>query len=404
MSSVTTAERRLEPALALVLVGLAFGPSGCATKRESAPGPAVDSASNVQNSALSEESPSAPVPRMGMVYVPPGALVVGTPIDRRPRRPDRELAGEQVMLEGFYMDQLAYPNEEGAIPLTNVSQDEAAALCEGRGKRLCTELEWERACKGPDNRTFEYGDVYRADTCRTGRPAELRPSGYLVGCQSDFGVRDLHGGPFEWTSSDFGRRTNGLVTVRGGNGVPGEVFGRCANAEALPSGTKSGTVGFRCCAGPANALSVELREFSTPGLFPLPSGDEARASLLLEKLPEATRRALEVGGTIRRERAWSFVPVPNEELLLVAACGRGKPRPSCGLVVGRVAPGSLEVLGFVETGRVVPALHRPGPRELVWVVGGDLQGATKRLLSYRFGEVQVGEFSRGLPKKAPRVK
>ncbi|HSC87604.1 MAG TPA: SUMF1/EgtB/PvdO family nonheme iron enzyme, partial [Polyangiaceae bacterium] len=109
--------------------------------------------------------PDGPAPRVGMAFIPPGALVVGTPRDKRPRRPDRELPGEQVMLEGFYIDQLAYPNEEGAIPLTNVTRDEAELLCHERDKRLCSELEWERACKGPDNRTFEYGESYRESTC-----------------------------------------------------------------------------------------------------------------------------------------------------------------------------------------------------------------------------------------------
>lgn len=400
VSWVTKAEAAAA-ALGVVACVSLLGCSRDPKPREETPKPSSSSGTNAVEDV---SSPTGPAPRMGMVYIPPGALVVGTPIDKRPRRPDRELAGEQVMLEGFYMDQLAYPNEDGAIPLTNVSQEEASALCEERGKRLCSEFEWERACKGPDNRTFEYGDVYRAETCRTGRPAELRPSGYLVGCQSDFGVRDLHGGPFEWTSSDFGRKTTGLVTTRGGNGVPGEVFGRCANAEALPKSAKSGTVGFRCCAGPESVLSVELREFSTPGLFPLAPGDDARADLLLGKMPSSMRAELETGGLVRKERAWTFVPVPNEELLLVAACGRGRPHAACGLVVGRVAPGSLEVLGFAATGRVVPMLHRPGPRELIWVVGGDQQGATKRLLSYRFGEIHLSEMSRGMPKKAPRVR
>ena len=98
-----------------------------------------------------------------MVWIPGGALVAGTPPDARPRKVDEEMPGEQVILHGYYVDVFPYPNEEGAIPLTNVSQSEAQALCSERSKRLCTELEWERACKGPQNHPYEYGDRHRPD-------------------------------------------------------------------------------------------------------------------------------------------------------------------------------------------------------------------------------------------------
>src|SRR5688572_10801253 len=89
----------------------------------------------------------APTPRRGMVWVPEGALVAGTPEGRLPRLADQELAGEQLVLHGFFIDRFAYPNEEGAIPRTGVTQAQAEASCAEQNKRLCTELEWERACK-----------------------------------------------------------------------------------------------------------------------------------------------------------------------------------------------------------------------------------------------------------------
>ena len=348
--------------------------------------------------------PEGPAPRAGMVFVPPGALVVGTPRDRRPRRADRELPGEQVMLEGFYIDQLAYPNEEGAIPVTNVSQSEAALLCAERSKRLCTELEWERACKGPDNRSFEYGESYRESICETGRSAQLRPGGYLVGCQSDFGVRDMHGGPFEWTSSAFGRGLDpSLVSVRGGNAKDGEVIGRCANAEPAEPTSKSGTVGFRCCAGKENEARVELRVEAAPGLMARPGFEAAIESALLLAIPPEGRTELEQAGTIRQERAWLWRPVANEELHLVGLCGRGRPpayAPKCGLLVARIAPGDIRALAWVASGEWVPNLHKPGPLDMVWMVGGDKRGSFKRLLAYRFGDVQVGELSLGNPPRS----
>src|SRR6185312_7258602 len=102
--------------------------------------------------------PAEPEERPGMVWIPPGVLIAGTPLDRLPRVADEEMAGEQVVMHGFYVDVFPYPNEAGAIPTTNITQDEALGLCAAQGKRLCTELELERACKGPENQTYEYGD------------------------------------------------------------------------------------------------------------------------------------------------------------------------------------------------------------------------------------------------------
>lgn len=343
--------------------------------------------------------PSGAAPRAGMAYIPPGALVVGTPRDKKPRRPDRELPGEQIMLEGFYIDQLAYPNEEGAIPVTNVTRDEAAALCKERDKRLCSELEWERACKGPDNRTFEYGETYRASTCDTGRPAQLRPGGYHVGCLSDFGVRDLHGGPFEWTSSEFARGLEGSwAAVRGGNGPDGEVMGRCANAEPENPSTKSGAIGFRCCAGNENDERVELKMSVTPGLVARARFEEAVEEGLLAALPKDVRADLEKAGKIRRERVWLWHPVGNEEFHLLALCGRGRPPPHgprCGLFVARVVPGKIEALAFASSGQLVANLHRPGGVKQLWLVGGDVRGSFKQLISYRSGDVMLGDTMRG---------
>ncbi len=347
-----------------------------------------------------------PEPRAGMVYIPPGALVVGTPPDQRPRRADRESPGEQIMLDGFYIDSFPYPNEEAAIPQTGVSHAEAGALCRERGKRLCAELEWERACKGPDNRTYEYGDLYREEKCKTGRSARLRPSGYQVGCQSDFGVRDMHGGAFEWTADEFGRgRTRGEISLRGGNSKNGEVVGRCANAEFSAPEKRAGTTGFRCCAGPRNTARVELTMLHGPGLIPRMAFDDEVEKSLLEALPREARKNLQSAGRIRRQRVWLWRPVGNEEIHLFALCGRGKPAPlgpRCGLLFARMVPGNVQALAWVSSNEWVPNLHRPGPHEMLYIIGGDKRGSFKRLIVYRHGDIEVGEMTRGIPKKSRR--
>ncbi|MGZ9006228.1 MAG: formylglycine-generating enzyme family protein, partial [Burkholderiales bacterium] len=250
-----------------------------------------------------------------MVWIPGGALVAGTPRAELPRKVDEEMRGEQVILHGYYIDVFPYPDEEGAIPLTNVSQSQAAALCAERDKRLCGELEWERACKGPSNRLYEYGDRHRPDRCGTGVEPSLRPAGLRVGCRSDFGVRDLHGGAFEWTSSRWRRGTTGdAVATRGGNATAGEVVARCANGEARPPDSKSGVLGFRCCAGPVNEAEVTLDVRWGKRLEEFERIEKQRSTKILRALPDEARAALARGGSPRIERLWVWRPVGNEEL------------------------------------------------------------------------------------------
>ena len=109
--------------------------------------------------------------------------MAGTPPEQFPRRADAEMRGEQVILRDFFIDKYPYPNEEGAIPKTNVTQPQAAAICADAGKRLCTELEWERACKGTRNTTYPYGNKYRAEICKTGSASRMLPAGLNYGCR-----------------------------------------------------------------------------------------------------------------------------------------------------------------------------------------------------------------------------
>jgi len=387
--------------VALGLLGVCAG--GCRRasdrpedpKAASARAPASASAS-AQASAFARPRASIgppepkPMPRQGMLWIPGGALVAGTPPFELPRRVDQEMPGEQVVLHGYYIDAFPYPNEEGAIPLTNVSQADAAALCAERDKRLCTELEWERACKGPSNQPYEYGDRHRADRCGTGVVPSLRPAGLLVGCRSDFGVRDLHGGAFEWTASRWGRGTNSdLFAVRGGNSTAGEVVARCANAEARPADTKNGVVGFRCCAGEANQAEVDLLVRTGKHLEEFDRIERLRSKRLIAALPEEARSALMRGGAPRLERLWMWRPVSNEELWITAVCSGIGTRPVCGVLVARDVLDRSEAVAWGSSGLYIASLHQEqNPRD-VWLLGGDEVGRFKRRIAYTWGRITL---------------
>ncbi|MBX3190621.1 MAG: SUMF1/EgtB/PvdO family nonheme iron enzyme [Labilithrix sp.] len=333
-------------------------------------------------------------PRPGMAWIPPGTLRAGTPADRVPRVAEEEPAGVAVEMSGFYIDLLPYPNEPGAIPTSNVTRDEAERLCVAKGKRLCTELEWERSCKGPDNLPYEYGETYRAATCGTGVSSEeaaRRPSGEHALCKSGFGVSDMHGGVWEWTDSGWGRgeKERNLGVLRGGNAVAGELVARCANAIGRPPAKKSPTMGLRCCAGAKNEAVVPLALKGSPGIAGVKSPED-----LHEAWEPVLRPAI---GTEANhfERAWKWSPVANEELVIILGCNKIGP-PTCSVAVGRAGEGRAVLLASASAGNAspLPDLARVGDARHLRIRALDPAGTFGRDISYVYGRVAISEMKR----------
>ncbi len=372
--------------------------SGCtrhdATREQSDSGLAL----GLDASALFLDA-GAPIPQRGMAWIEPGPLVVGTSPNTFPRRPDRDLPGEQFMMHGFYIDVFAYPNEEGAIPTTHVTQNEARALCSKQHKRLCTELEWERACKGPLQHAYEYGDTYREETCGTGTPVVPKPSGFKVGCRSDFGVHDLHGGVFEWTESRWrrGSSQSTMVVVRGGNDDAGELVGRCANAEPRSPEVKSSTTGFRCCRGPINEVEVAIRVDRGE---PMSSASPVDAQTLQRMLDHAPATVTAELKDFKWEgvAAYTWRPLGNERLTALVICARRARPQVCGALIGRDTPGAPVVLGFAGTGYFPSKLYVDVVPEDVWLLGTDASGAFRRLIEYNWGTITIGPKQRRLSR------
>jgi formylglycine-generating enzyme len=351
-------------------------------------------------------APAEPEPRPGMVWIPGGVLIAGTPPERLPRVADEEMAGEQVVMRPFYIDLYPYPNEVGAIPTTNVDQQEARGRCEEQGKRLCTELEWERACKGPANTAYEYGDVYKPGACNTGTGRSLVPNGVNAACQSAFGVHDLHGGIWHWTSSAWGRdkAKPGLVALRGGNGVKGELLGRCANGRAGKPDARREDVGFRCCAGEPNSFEVVLAVTRGDPLVWQPP--DARVAPQLERLaPEdiqAAVRALRPEDRFKVERMWTWRPLGNEELVLGGGCADPGEHSRCGIIVARMRFEAPMALAFISTDWWQPTVGETETSREIFAYGGDRNGAFRVRVSYEWGRIAQGEKERKKKRKGRR--
>ncbi|MDP1823885.1 MAG: bifunctional serine/threonine-protein kinase/formylglycine-generating enzyme family protein [Archangium sp.] len=177
----------------------------------------------------------------GMRLVAAGPFKMGTaPGD--PMMGFDEKALTSVDVPGFCVDIFEYPNKRGVAPTASVGFADAKRLCEAQGKRLCSEAEWEKSCKGPGGAKWPYGNSFDANTCNTeddiGDSRSLSPGGRFAKCRSGYGVADLSGNVAEWTSDRM---------IKGGSFASGDYAVRCSARKNGASFAKSSEVGFRCC-------------------------------------------------------------------------------------------------------------------------------------------------------------
>lgn len=181
----------------------------------------------------------------GMIYIPPGPYVSGRlqadPFANKGAEPLHEV----VELSGFLIDAFESPNALNGTPTARVTWAQANKSCEAEGKRLCSAQEWEKACKGPANYIYAYGDTFDPSFCGEGLSPD-HVSGQHRECVSTWGVFDLSGGLKEWTSTSATADPNRKV-VKGGTLSSAEKGTRCAFATDENAGFSHATLSFRCC-------------------------------------------------------------------------------------------------------------------------------------------------------------
>jgi hypothetical protein len=234
---------------------------------------------SVASPAAAVPEPTAFEPAARTLTIALSEGVAGTRPGRHARDPALEPAAFPLKLGEFEIDRWPYPNDPQAPPFLGTSREEASRLCGEAGGRLCTELEWERACRGPQDAPFATGDVWKTD-CR----AE---------CESGFGVRGQGRHP-EWTASVFGTASTraGEVVVRGPvTAEPTADERRCARRNVASDASKK-LVAFRCCRGAPNAARVP--EPTDGEVFVKKPMDGPRILKLLESHPRTADLAKDI--------------------------------------------------------------------------------------------------------------
>jgi formylglycine-generating enzyme required for sulfatase activity len=142
------------------------------------------------------------------------------------------------------IDAFEYPNKPNTAPKYRATYDQAVDLCAADGKRLCSAQEWEKACKGPKNHVYSYGDTYDQDFCGEGMEF-LYPSGAKGFCRTGWGAYDMSGNFSEWTASPASGSSRRIV--KGGMRDNPEKGTRCAFQTDQAEGYSDGYLSFRCC-------------------------------------------------------------------------------------------------------------------------------------------------------------
>lgn len=237
----------------------------------------------------------------GMVSVPPGEFVMGSPANEAGRFDDERPQQTVRFTSGFRLDATEVTNsayarfveansqwskagidrklnglgpEYGGIgtyledwkgaappagkadyPVTSVSWYAAKAYCVWAGKRLPTEAEWEYAARAGTTTAYWWGDEW--DATRAVSRKQIQPVGEARRT-NPWGLADMLGNVWEWTSTQFRpypyRADDGREdpsgdpsrVTRGGSFIDSPQLLRAARRHSETPSQPSIDVGFRC--------------------------------------------------------------------------------------------------------------------------------------------------------------
>jgi len=215
----------------------------------------------------------------GMVLVPAGEFLFYNYGSLDPFWQETSQEFTRLGIPAFFIDKYPYPNTLGVRPRVYVSWYEARTACFMQGKRLCTQLEWHKACGGPAGNRYPYGNDFIPGKCHFVEPgggggveiSKLARIGDYPGCVSGYGVYEMTGNINEWVDAtvpfeiprygfDTPPPNRGMTLLKGGDwGMNRPDCGRRTHVH--PPEQIFHDDGFRCCrdapAAPRNTAENE---------------------------------------------------------------------------------------------------------------------------------------------------
>jgi formylglycine-generating enzyme required for sulfatase activity len=218
----------------------------------------------------------------GMVLVPAGPFTMGNNNDFHDSDND-EKPQHTVDLPAFYIDKYPVSNREYAAfmkatghgrpghwsgsgdmpagkeehPVVGVTYADATAYAQWMNRRLPTEQEFEKACRGTDARRWTWGNVFDKSRANVGQNTTTPVTAYPTGV-SPYGAFEMAGNVWEWNSSWYelypGSPPNRTVerflgqqvkSVRGGSYGSDIGSARCADRGHSKPDEFSTSLGFR---------------------------------------------------------------------------------------------------------------------------------------------------------------
>lgn len=237
-------------------------------------------------------------------------------------------------------------------PINCVNASQAMRFCASVGARLPTEWEWQFAGRGPDGRTFPWGNnPANGQACWSGVAVRRSTCAVrsFIGGNSPFGIFDLAGNVSEWATTTNERY--GLTTRGGGSWDGGLVAGertddplRIGWMTPVPGSEISASTGFRCARRPYGGI-VELSGVDNTG--GAGTVDAQSVSRIVRSQTDGIRacyeRELRANTTLSGRMEISFTIGSNGRVSSIATAG---PLSSVAPSIGSCVNGRIRSLVF----------------------------------------------------------